>query len=238
MMHHGLSRRVFMLGLFVCAVLAVIFVIQGRGNRKHKDLLPVLQSYGFWYSDAVFSCSPFAYDETGRPNGIFIRIRPGATGTLRATHYHSAADEASVREIKVSADPKFELFLSIMQSTRPMPRPVRSNATLRPSSPIDSDATSGSLGWFLSAAWSTRYNVTWRTHEIMFTGESASYPLCSLNTFGGPQKPSHLVSTFYLVPHGHAIEAPFYEDILEVLDYCKRTSVDAIAIEYLPGTDG
>jgi hypothetical protein len=237
-MHYGLSRRVFMLGIAGYCVLIGIFVFHCRERPQHEALLPILRSYGFWDSEAIFSSFPFAYDEDGRPNGLFVRIRPGATGTLRTTYFQSATDEATVREFPVNADPKFEFFLSIIDSSRPIPRSSEPRATLLAPGNIDPDGTSRSVGWLASAAWSATYNVTWASNEILFTGDSMQYPLCSIIPTDNAQKPCFLVAAFYLVPHGQTVEAPVGEDMLQVMNYCKGESVDAIAIEYLPDSGG
>ena len=232
-MHHGLSKRLFLLLLIGHCILMSIFVFHRRARQQHESLLSVMRNYGFWGSNEAFSCFPFAYDKAGRPNGLGVRIRPGAVGTLRTTYYQFATDKAAINEITVNADPKFEFYLSIIQRNCSTLQPGSPLATLRGPRCAGPDSILEYPGWFASSTWSASYNVTSKSNETVFAGESMRYPFFFIAPKNRLESPRSLVAALFLVPPGQVFKTKYFGGVLDIKNFCKSESVDVIAIEYL-----
>jgi hypothetical protein len=209
-MHCSFSLRTFLLATLGCSILLGAVIDRRRDHQRAEALLQILPHYGFT-SESTVACYPVGYAEF-QPTGLFVRIRPRTAGTLWITYYRHATDEATVREIAVTAKPKFELTLTIIQ---------RTGALTSPS------------GWIASAAWLEGINDQSISNEILFVGDETRWAICST-----PERNRHkgdrLAGVIYLIPVEHASGVPMgTNSASEATEFCKKMLIDAIFIEYV-----
>lgn len=211
-MNYNFSLRSLLAFAYGSSIALGIIVVYRGDRQRHDALEQILLHYGLSL-ESIVAGYPIAYAES-QATGLFVRVLPGSSGTLRSTYYRHADDELVARDIAVLANPKFEFTLTIIGSACNL---------------------AGSSGWIGSAAWSSGPDDQSVSHEIFFESDEIRRTLCS--TPGGRRtREDRLAGAIYLIPPGDRFGLPLAtENLAAAIRFCKEKQIDVIVIEYFEG---